>query len=185
MIGINGNRHKLFVFLFALIDCILMLAGVLFGILIRFFGDRTYMIETNHLALRVLVILVVVQMSFYYFDLYDSRLFRERKKMGLLLLESLLVASIPLGVIYYFIPSLAIGRGIFVISLSLILCFCFGWRRLYSRWSRTKILKERVLIIGAGELAKKIKHEISENGYDGFEIVGFIDENRDRVGERI
>ncbi len=34
------------------------------------------------------------------------------------------------------------------------------------------------MIIGTGELAKKIREEITENGYDGFEIVGFIDENQ-------
>ena len=45
--------------------------------------------------------------------------------------------------------------------------------------------KEKILIIGTGELAKKVKSEILDNGYEGFEIVGFIDENRDKIGRRI
>jgi len=47
------------------------------------------------------------------------------------------------------------------------------------------VFKERILIIGTGELAKSIQKEILENGQDSFEIVGFVDERRERVGESI
>jgi FlaA1/EpsC-like NDP-sugar epimerase len=105
--------------------------------------------------------------------------------MGILLLGSLGASSILLVVIYYFFPSLAVGRGIFALSLFLILIFTFSWRVVYSYTSKAWVSKERILIIGTGELAKKIKGEILENGYEGFEIVGFIDENRDKIGRNV
>ncbi len=71
------------------------------------------------------------------------------------------------------------------ISLDLILIFTFLWRIIYSYILKGWPTKERILIIGTGDLAKKIKSEILENGYDGFEIVGFIDENRDKIGRAI
>ena len=79
-----------------------------------------------------MLIVLVIQVGFYYFDLYDSKTFRERKKMGILLLGSLGVSSIFLAVIYYLIPFLTVGRGIFAISLFLILIFTFSWRVIYS-----------------------------------------------------
>jgi len=105
--------------------------------------------------------------------------------MGFLLLGSLGTSTIFLAVIYYLIPFLTVGRGIFAISLFLVLIFTYSWRVLYSYVIKSWGPKEKILIIGTGELAKKIKSEILDNGYEGFEIVGFIDENRDKIGRRI
>jgi len=65
------------------------------------------------------------------------------------------------------------------------LFFTYLWRVFYSYVLKSWGPKEKILIIGTGELAKKIKSEILDNGYEGFEIVGFIDENRDKIGRRV
>ena len=105
--------------------------------------------------------------------------------MVILLLGSLGTSSIILTVIYYLIPFLTMGRGIFSISMFLILIFTFSWRVAYSYILKEWVPKEKILIIGTGELAKKIKSEILENGFEGFEIVGFIDEDRDKIGRSV
>ncbi len=184
MFGKNGF-HSSPGWLFALMDIFLILAGILLGIHFRLWGDSRLIYYEDYLALRLMLIVLAIQVSFYYFDLYDSKIFRERKKMGFLLFGALVVSSIILAVIYYLIPSLMVGRGIFAISLFLVLIFTYSWRVVYSYISKTWASKERILIIGTGELAKKIKGEILDNGYEGFEIVGFIDENRDKIGRRV
>jgi FlaA1/EpsC-like NDP-sugar epimerase len=103
--------------------------------------------------------------------------------MLILMLEAIVASSVVLGVVYYFVPFLGIGRGVLTTTLVLTFVFAFLWRLTFIAWSKTKALKERVLIIGTGSLAMKIKKEISENGYEGFEIVGFINENRENIGE--
>jgi len=128
---------------------------------------------------------LVIQVSFYYFDLYDPKIIRDRKKMVILLLGSLGASSILLAVFYYMIPLLIVGRGIFAISLFSIFIFAFSWRVVYSYFLKTWASKEKLLIIGTGELARKIKTEILENGSEGFEIVGFIDEDRDKIGRSL
>ena len=105
--------------------------------------------------------------------------------MVILLLGSLGTSSIILTVIYYLIPFFTVGRGVFSISMFLILIFTFSWRVAYSYILKEWAPKEKILIIGTGELAKKIKGEILENGFEGFEIVGFIDENRDKIGRSV
>ena len=171
--------------LFGIMDSFLILVGILLGSYFRFWGEYGSIYSENYLVLRVMLIVLVIQLGFYYFDLYDSKIFRERKRMGFLLLGSLGTSTIFLAVIYYLIPFLTVGRGIFAISLFLVLIFTYSWRVLYSYVIKSWGPKEKILIIGTGELAKKIKSEILDNGYEGFEIVGFIDENRDKIGRRI
>jgi len=184
MFKINGFRSSTG-WLFGFMDSFLILTGMFLGSYFRFSGNMGFLYSENHLALRAMAVVLVFQVCFYYFELYDSKIFKERKKMGILLLGALVASSVILAVIYYMIPFLAVGRGIFAISLFLILIFTFSWRVFYSHALKAWASKEKILIIGTGELAKKVKSEILDNGYEGFEIVGFIDENRDKIGRRI
>jgi len=171
--------------LFGFIDSFLILIGVLLGCYFRFWKDGGFIYRVDNLVLKAMFIVLVIQIVFYYFDLYDSKNFREKKRMGFLLLGSLGVSTVFLAVIYYLFPFLTVGRGIFAISLFLILIFTYSGRVLYSYALKSWGSKEKILIIGTGELAKKIRSEILDNGYEGFEIVGFIDENRDKIGRRV
>lgn len=166
-------------------DSFLILMSIALGSYFRFLGAVDFLSRQELIALRMMLVVLVVQVGFYYFDLYDSRGFREKKKMGVLLLGALAASSIVLAVIYYMFPFLAVGRGMFAISIFLILILTFSWRLIYSIVLKVLVPKEKILIIGTGELARKIKSEILDNGYEGFEIVGFIDENRDSVGRKV
>ena len=184
MFGKNGFRTSPG-WLFGFMDSFLILTGIFLGSYLRFWGGSGFYYSGDYLVFRMMLIVLVIQISFYCFDLYDAKTLRERKRMGILLLGSLGTSSIILTVIYYLIPFFTVGRGVFSISMFLILIFTFSWRVAYSYILKEWAPKEKILIIGTGELAKKIKGEILENGYEGFEIVGFIDENRDKIGRSV
>jgi len=182
----NGYSNKSYLnMFFAFADGLLILSGILLGNLIRFGGSGTAIFYIENLAIKIVVIVSVIQIAFYYFDLYEFKNLRDKIKMGIYLTEALGISSIFLAVIYYAIPSLSIWRGIFLLSLTFIFILTFGLRIIYPWVLSNKFFKERVLIIGAGELASKIRKEIGENGQGAFEIVGFVDEDRERIGERI
>jgi FlaA1/EpsC-like NDP-sugar epimerase len=180
----NGYRSSSS-WMIVLIDGFLILGGILMGTYLRFWGNIWEILEIENIGLKIMLILFVVQMAFYYFDLYDAKIFRAGKEMGVLLLGSLGVSSLFLGFLYYLVPLFEIGRGIFIISLPLIYLFTFSWRLFYAWVSKARMFREKILIIGTGELAKKIKKEILENGNGSFEIVGFIDESREKLGKGI
>ncbi len=184
MFGRNGFRSSPG-WIFVLVDSLLILTGIFLGSVIRFWGKNIFPYHEEYMVLRMMLVVIVIQIGFYYFELYHHKTLRERKKMGILLVGSLCASSIFLTVIYYLVPSLTIGRGVFAISLFLILLFTFLWRILYASFLKSWPPKEKILIIGTGDLAKKIKSEILENGYEGFQIVGFIDEDRDKIGRSI
>lgn len=155
------------------------------GGVIRVGKGENNIIPGENLFLKVMLIVLVIQTALYYFDLYELRNFRERRKTLILLLEALGASSIFLAIIYYSVPFLAIGREILTISLAMIFLMAFLLRLLYFWVANKNIFKERILIIGTGHLAQKIQKEILENGENSFEIVGFVDERRGKVGESI
>lgn len=189
MTSTNGHSQRVSSLFFALVDGLLIVTGVLAGTTLRFWGLDWSDYLVQHFTLTLTAMVLVIQVAFYYFDLYEFKSFSEMKTVPLLLVKSLAVSAITLAVLQYLIPTLALGRGIMTISLGLIFVFAFLWRLCFIRLSRAKHFRERILIIGTGNLAKKINEEITQNGYDGFEIVGFIDENsekfRNEIGERI
>jgi len=170
--------------LFGMVDSLLIIIGILLGCYLRYREiDSIYSID--NFVLKVILVVLVVQLGFSYSDLYDSKIFQEKKRMGFLFLTSLGASTTVLAVIYYIAPFIMLGRGVFVISLLLILIFTYLWRVFYSYALKSWGPKEKILIIGTGELAKIIRGEILDNGFGGIEIVGFIDQERDKIGRRI
>jgi len=185
MFGLNGNRFRLLNVLFALVDSLLVFGASLIAIYAGSIGEKMSPPESVYPVFKIMLIVCVIQLAFYYFDLYELNTCRERKKMLILMAEAIVASTVVLGVVYYLIPFLGINRESLAGSLLLAFVFAFLWRLAFIAWSQTKAMKERVLIIGTGSLAMKIKKEISEHGYEGFEIVGFVNENRENIGERV
>ena len=182
----NGYSNRSYLNLFmALIDGLLILAGILIGNILRFGSRGAEIYYSEYFFVKVMAVVTVIQISYYYFDLYEFKTIRNKTKMGILLLEALGAGSIFLAVVYFIFPFFAIWRGAFVNSLIVIFMLTLCWRVVYPWVISRNLFRERVLIIGTGELASKVGKEIGENGQGAFEIVGFVGEERERIGERI
>lgn len=158
---------------------------VILGTYLRFLGDPISFYAYEYLILKASLIVACVQLSLYYFDLYDLKIFRSNIELGIRLLQSLGVSSILLAVLYYLFPPLIIGRGIFLISLGFMGAVIVSWRIIYNHILRTRQLDQKIMIVGSGPLAKNIAKEIVERVDTGFKIIGFITENPERVGEKL
>ncbi|MGQ9647307.1 MAG: TIGR03013 family XrtA/PEP-CTERM system glycosyltransferase [Thermodesulfobacteriota bacterium] len=170
---------------FILLETAFILGMVLLGAYVRFLGDPADLFSDQYLFLKALLIVAAVQLSLYYFDLYDLRIFRSNVELSIRLLQSLGVSSILLAVLYYLFPFLIVGRGIFLVSLCFMGAVIVSWRIIYHRLLRTKQLDQRIMIVGSGPLAKNIAREILDKADTGFDVVGFITDNPERVGERL
>jgi len=158
---------------------------VILGAYLRFLGHPTSFYHFEYLILKALLIVACVQLSLYYFDLYDLKIFRRNIELGIRLLQSLGVSSILLAALYYLFPLLIIGRGIFLISLGLMGAIIVSWRLIYNHFLKTKQLDQKIMIIGSGPLAKNIAKEIVERVDTGFKVIGFITDNPERVGQKL
>ena len=158
---------------------------VILGAYLRFLGDPISFAAYEYLILKASLIVACVQLSLYYFDLYDLKVFRSNIELGIRLLQSLGVSSILLAALYYLFPFLIIGRGIFLISLGFMGAVIVSWRIIYNHILRTRQLDQKIMIVGSGHLAKNIAKEIVERVDTGFKIIGFITEDPERVGEKL
>src|SRR6478672_7801609 len=70
---------------------------------------------------RALVIAVVCQICLYFNDLYDLRVVADRRELFVRVLQALSATSIILGFLYYWFPSLIIGRGVFLGAVLLVI----------------------------------------------------------------
>jgi sugar transferase (PEP-CTERM system associated) len=158
---------------------------VILGAYLRFLGHPEAFYQYEYLILKAVLIVACVQLSLYYFDLYDLKAFRSNIELGIRLLQSLGVSSILLAFLYYVFPPLVIWRGIFLISLGFIGVVIVSWRIIYNHILKTRQLDQRIMIVGSGPLASNIAKEIVEKMDTGFKLIGFITDDPERVGEKL
>jgi sugar transferase (PEP-CTERM system associated) len=170
---------------FFFLESIFIGGMVILGAYLRFLGEPSSFHHYEYLILKAFLIVACVQLSLYYFDLYDLKAFRSNIELGIRLLQSLGVSSILLAFLYYLFPLLIIGRGIFFISLGFIGAVIVSWRITYNHILKTRQLDQRIMIIGSGPLAKDIAKEIVERVDTGFKLIGFVTDEPERVGEKL
>ena len=110
---------------------------------------------------KVLVIVIVTQLSLYFSDLYEFKTTDSSIDLASRLIQSIGVTSIFLAAVYYLWPDMIIGRWIFFASLILLLFFLVSWRLLYSFGIRKKLFTEKAIVLVSGGLAQNILDEIN------------------------
>src|SRR6185295_11730520 len=136
--------------------------------------------------LKAALIAAVCQASLYFADLYDLRRIADRRDLFLRIIQGLGATSFLLAAVYFWVPSMVIGRGVFVIASLVTLSLVGGWRLAFE-WLAKRILpKERLLLVGTTPAAVTLARELYERGAEiGVEIVGFVDPDPSRVGQPV
>jgi sugar transferase (PEP-CTERM system associated) len=134
---------------------------------------------------RILLVTVVCQLCLYYNDFYDLTLVHSNRELVVRLLQAAGAASILLAALYFLMPDLMIGNGIFMSALFVFLVAILGWRLLFNYVSGSMKLQERVLFVGTGETARKVARQILDQREFAYRVIGFIDDDASRIGERI
>ncbi|TXH77483.1 MAG: TIGR03013 family PEP-CTERM/XrtA system glycosyltransferase [Lysobacteraceae bacterium] len=124
---------------------------------------------------RALLVALCVTGSMLAFGLYQAYV-RHRKIDFLLRLSvSFMFGGVALLVIYYAVPQTYIGRGVLALALSIGFCAILLVRLLVLHLSAATMLKQRVLIYGAGEKANLINTRLRrKSDRQSFNILGFV-----------
>jgi sugar transferase (PEP-CTERM system associated) len=125
----------------------------------------------------------VMQLALHYCDLYDLRTLSDRRVLVVGLIQALGGASLILAVLYFWIPQLIIGRGVFVIASAFVIVLVAGWRLVFEWCARRVGPAERLLIVGTGGAAVALAQELHDRRHElGVELVGFVDPDPALVG---
>ncbi|HYX24488.1 MAG TPA: TIGR03013 family XrtA/PEP-CTERM system glycosyltransferase [Thermoanaerobaculia bacterium] len=116
-------------------------------------------------------------LSLYANGLYD---FGERLSARLLLirlLRSFSILAVTCWALYFLVPTLQTGRGIFALALAFGASFVLAWRVLLSWMLRGEGFAERVLIVGSDAKAIDIARETLHRKHLGYRVIGFLDDD--------
>lgn len=172
--------------LLILSEHVLVVLSVMAATLLRFDMDGLTQLMAEGLIWRASLIAAVLQVCLHFCDLYDLRTLGDRRAAMSALLAALGAASLVLAVIYYWIPTLVIGRGVFVIASFIIIAVMVGWRLAFNWLSLRVRPAERLLIVGTNDAAVELARELFDRRWElGVELVGFVDPDRSRVGTRL
>jgi sugar transferase (PEP-CTERM system associated) len=152
---------------------------------IRFSFKESVVLAYDPLFIKIMIMTITYTTVFYYFNLYRPDLYRPGRQMIMKLAQGTIVATIALFSIYYLFPSIKTGRGILLGNTLLLPLVLLIWRTMSSKWLDVDLPTKRVLIIGSGNLAKKIGAEIYKRYEHGLKLVGFIDDNPYMIGQSI
>jgi sugar transferase (PEP-CTERM system associated) len=125
--------------------------------------------------LRASLVALVCQACLYYADLYDLRIFANRRELFARTFHSLAAASLILAVVYSLLPDFGVGPGVVIAAAFVVMATIPGWRVIFESVVRRVAPRERLVIVGTNPAAVGLASELTELRYTlGLEIVGFV-----------
>src|SRR5690349_7936017 len=181
MISSTRSRAIIILLFESLLTC---LCGAM-AIWLRFGAESAAMLRGVSIWFKVGLLMLVVQGAFYIFDLYDFRRIRQSAALYMRIFQAVGLAAIALAAIFYALPQLMLGRGVFLVSLLLMLSVMSCWRVFVNWLLGHPRLAERVLILGTEQTAIKLAREVLERPEVGYRVVGFVGDDPALVGKSL
>ncbi|HJQ68581.1 MAG TPA: TIGR03013 family XrtA/PEP-CTERM system glycosyltransferase [Blastocatellia bacterium] len=154
---------------------------------LRLAHDLSYELSERQGWLKLILTTLVIQLSFYLFDLYSLHATRVYRKVVVNLVKALGAATVLLAILFFALPMLELGRGVFIVNLALTFVVISAWRKVVA-WSTGHPqlgVRERVLILGSGKQAIEVAQATLERRNAGFHIVGFADNKPELIGKSL
>jgi sugar transferase (PEP-CTERM system associated) len=157
-------------------EVVLLVLAVLLAAWIRFHNDpETQVSFVQQAPLRSMLVALFITGSMAAFGLYQVHVRHNRMDFLLRIALSFAFGGIGLVVLYYLIPQTYIGRGVLAMSLAIGLVAVVLARVLSVHVFRADVLKQRVLILGAGKNADLINSRMRrQSDRRSFVVVGFV-----------
>ncbi len=168
-------------------EAVLLFVAGLTAIHLRFGIETSDVLFNQRGWMKLVMLTVVIQLTFYLFDLYDLPATRRYRRVIINLVIALSVATVLLSIVFYVVPALQLGRGVFLVDVTMILAIIPAWR-LVVAWSAGHPqfgVRERVLILGSGDQAIELARATLERRASGFHIVGFVDNKPELIGKSL
>jgi len=162
--------------LLALIEFCVCVAAVYVSVYVRFDGQRMTDIDSiNSPVVTSVLFGLVMPVTMMAMGLYQSRFRGGILGVFLRSIIGFLCGAAVLALMYYLIPSLYLGRGVFALALVVAFFMVGTIRPMFFYYVDRDILKIRVLVLGAGDKAASIPRRLRRRvDRRGFRVVGYL-----------
>lgn len=159
-----------------LVETLALMCAVFVAARLRFRGDPSGLEAfAVGMAPRALLVALAVTGAMFAFGLYQSYVRHRRIDLLLRIALSFSLGGVALLTLYYVLPQTYIGRGVLAIALAIGVCAVGAVRWVVSRLSGAQMLKQRVLVYGAGNNANLINTRLRrKTDRQSFVVLGFV-----------
>ena len=170
--------------LFAIIDSLGITVALLLGEFI-WFGEGFRFPEYAYPIVFIVPVAIILS------TLYFSGVYTYRKNSLSMTALSVVIGYLILSSLTFFFKAYAFSRMVEVISGALTFLMLVGWRLILRylgrspQFGRRTLLGRRTLIVGMGTSGVELLRKLRARVVDGYDVVGFIDLNRQRLGEKV
>jgi len=159
--------------LFVLGEAALIYTAVVFAAYTRF-GNSPDVFSSWEILSKAALVMLVFILSLYFNDLYNIKAGATFIDLAIRLTRALGIACISLALIYFWLPALILGRGVFIISLLFCVLFVTLWRSLYDWVLKKRMFTEGIVILGTGKSSKEILDELDGARDAGYRVSALI-----------
>jgi len=159
--------------IFILGEGLLILLAILAATLLYVGGQE--MLHALHIyTLRALVVTIILQLSLYFFDLYDLSHDISPMETMIRFVQAFGSSCILLSPLYALVPSLLIRNLVFWTGYLIICAVFFGWRVIYYLILQRRLFAQPVVLVGTGRVAEDITREIEDKRDSGYRLAAFV-----------
>lgn len=161
--------------LLVLIEALILGGAVYAGVSARFLDGIAIPDDLHPLLPKALTFTVVMLGLMTASGLYDLEWRGGVRALLQRLGLSFGLGLVTMSLLFYFFPSLLVGRGAFLLSFGLALLGILLSRALFIRWARAGALKTRALVIGTGSRAAHVEALLNNRGHaSNLQVVGYL-----------
>jgi sugar transferase (PEP-CTERM system associated) len=162
------------------------LAGAfLVAVYIRFGPSGDALWGYDRLPTKTLLNTVLLALCLYYSGYYEEWQAQRPLDTAFRALRALVVGTLLLLTVYYVVPSLAVGRGILALHLTVAFVVLVYLRALYRWLGEDEAFAQAVLVLGTGAAAQDVAQEVAKQRLSGLKIVGFVSADSAEVGQHL
>lgn len=154
-------------------EALLVMAAFVLASVVRLgMNDASLMLNYQHGFWKIAIVAIVFSLCIYYFDLYDSFVCSNKREVLTRLVQVFGTVCILLAVLYYVLPPLQLGRGIFLIGFASVALLLVAWRQVFLVLNAMPKFAERAVILGEGWLAESLIKELESRPELGIRVAG-------------
>lgn len=161
--------------LLVMLEALILCGAMYLGVSARFLDSHAIPDDLNPLLPKATAFTLVMLGLMTASGLYDLE-----SQGGVRALLQRLGLSFGLGLVtmsllFYFFPTLLVGRGAFLLAFGLALFGILVSRALFIRWARVGVLKKRALVLGTGSRAAHIEALLTRRGpVSNTQVIGYL-----------
>jgi len=155
-----------------LTDVIVMVLSTVTAVWLRLGEPPSFTLSVEGYRYAIVLIIVVHMAILYYHELYALKGKVAMETMVVSVAQSVAIASAALFGLYYLVPQLAIGRGIFIFNLVLLPFLLTGTRVIYLWLGNREALLQRIAVLGEAQGVAEVWERLS--GSSDYRLVGAI-----------